>query len=616
MFARLLACSLGAAFAVTGAAQSDAAEHWSYQPVVRPNVPDVSKHPIDAFLDARLEAEGIEPAPRADKATQLRRLSFAVTGLPPKLATARAAAHGELDYEDTLERLVTSPHYAEHQARFWLDLARYADTRGYEADRARPHMWHYRDWVIRAFARDLPYDQFIIEQLAGDLLPEPTLEQRIATAFHRNTMTNDEGGTDDEEFRCEAVVDRVDTTFAVFLGTTMACARCHDHKYDPFSQREYYELFAFFNQTADADRTDEWPRLAAPPVLTMRELPPGSRRKTHVLLRGSFLDRGEAVEPDTPAVLPPFPADEPRNRLGLARWIASPENPLTARVAVNRIWAQMFGKGLIERREDFGTQGERPSHPELLDWLASEFAQRGFSVREMVRLIATTEAFRRSSVARPEIDSIDPNNRLLARGPRARLSAEELRDAALRASGLLHQRTGGPSVMPPQPPGMWKMIYNAARWQTSQGEDRYRRGLYTYWRRTAPYPSMVNFDATSRETCTIRRIETNTPLQALTLLNDPAFVECAQRMAQLEEDADLPTFLETVFLRVVGRRPLADEAALMTELHDRASRRFAEEPGAAKQFCGVDTTDARATRLATRALLCNVVLNLDEAITR
>jgi hypothetical protein len=592
-----------------GAVWSD---HWSFERPVRPDSPEVRdpswrQNGVDDFVLSRLEREGLTPSAPASRNTLIRRLSLDLTGLPPtwEEVTAFVEDEGPDAYERIVDRLLASPKYGERWARVWLDLARYSDTKGYEKDRVRT-IWRYRDWVIGAFNRDMSYDQFTIEQLAGDLLPEATMEQRLATAFHRNTMTNDEGGTDDEEFRVEAVRDRVDTTMQVWMGLTMGCAKCHDHKYDPISTTAYYEFYAFFNQTADADNHADTPLMAAPtpgqsaeiqrleekvdaferilevlkrtPTLSqdgekakglaalfqptaarelgapvreeierlqaeaealpiakipvLEELPEDKRRTTHTLQRGNFLDPGEELSPCVPSHFHPFAKNEPRNRLGLARWIMADANPLTARVAVNRHWAQLFGKGLVETEEDFGSQGMLPSHPELLDWLAVEFAESGWSLKALCKTIVMSATYRQSSFASESLLEQDPANRLLARGPRFRLAAESIRDNALAVAGLLSDKMYGPSVMPPQPEGIWQTTYNETVWKTSVGEDRYRRGIYAFHKRTSPYPSMLTFDAPTREWCTIRRIPSNTPLQALVTLNDPVYIEAAQAFAR------------------------------------------------------------------------------------
>lgn len=613
------------------AAGAPYARHWSYDSPVRPEAPEVSngawcRNAIDRFVLARLDAAGLTPEPESDRAQLLRRVSLDLTGLPPTIDEVEAF---EIDnspdaYQRVVDRLLASPHYGEHWARMWLDLARYADTNGYEADKRRD-MWPYRDWVIDALNADMPFDRFTIEQLAGDLLPGATRRQRIATAFHRNTMQNDEGGTDDEEFRVAAVVDRVNVTMQAWMGVTMGCCQCHSHKYDPLAHREYYEVFAFFNQTADADKDDASPtmRVRGAKLPVLEELPEDKMRATRVFVRGSFLSPAEEVQPNTPAAFAPMPDDAPRNRLGFAKWLVDRENPLTARVAVNRHWEQFFGAGIVLTSEDFGSQGMLPTHPELLDWLAVELMDEGWSLKRLARLIVTSATYRQSSRTTAEKLAGDPENRLLSRGPRHRLSAEQIRDQALAAAGLLSAKLHGPSVMPPQPEGLWLMVYNDDKWATSEGEDRYRRGLYTFWRRTTPYPSAMALDATSRETCTIRRVMTNTPVAAFALLNDPVFIEAAQGLARRmmeQNDEDAAGRAAYGFRRVVARKPSSKEVARLVELFESRRAHFAQDPVAAKAMAtdpigpapeGYDMVD-----LAAWTVVANVMLNLDEALCK
>jgi mono/diheme cytochrome c family protein/cytochrome c553 len=691
--------------------------HWAFIPPVHPPLPKVrnaawSSHPVDRFILAQLEAAGLRPSPMADRVTLIRRVSLDLTGLPPMpeevsafLADTKPGA-----YERLVDRLLASPHYGERWARHWLDAARYADSNGYSIDSPRS-IWKYRDWVIDALNRDLPFDQFTLDQLAGDFLTDDVrsgtspnddgphrpgrdrsdvIRKRIATGFHRNTSINEEGGIDPEQFRVEAVVDRVNTTATVFLGLTLACARCHDHKYDPFSQREYYQLYAFLNnadepelelaEPAEIARRDEmraqiealkkeldaYLKTFLPEVppweqgLTQearRELPAEARnalavpaekrreeqwlllvrvlkagdpalhdrtariteleaqlpkfvttlvmqeraepRETFVQIQGDFTRRGERVFPAVPAVLPPLNGSSRPNRLDLARWLVDGRNPLTARVTVNRIWQQYFGKGLVETENDFGTQGSRPTHPDLLDWLATEFVAQGWSLKAMHRLIVTSATYRQSSRFRPDLHRVDPYNRLLGRQSRLRLDAEVIRDAALAASGLLSRKIGGPSVYPPQPEGVYGFTQVKRSWNTSSGEDRYRRGLYTFFQRSAPHPALMVFDAPDAVSACTRRNRSNTPLQALTLLNDAGFFEYSRALA----------------VRVLQEAP-ANDAARVRQLVRLC---LAREPGAWEcrrllEFLEQQRADASETD--AWALVARVVLNLDEFITR
>jgi hypothetical protein len=1035
---------------------ADYAPHWAFVPPRERSLPTIThgswaRNPIDVWIAQRLERAALEPSAEADRATLLRRLSLDVRGLPPTPFEVRAFEDDPSPdaYERAVDRLLADPAFGERWARVWLDLARYADSAGFGSDPLRPNMWRYRDWVIDAFNANLPYSEFVVEQIAGDLLPGDALGPRMATAFHRNTMTNTEGGTDDEEFRIAAIKDRVDTTGQVFMGLTFGCAKCHTHKFDPITIEEYYGLFAVFNQSADNDQPDERPVMPAPtpvqqaelsrieaeiaplkdqldratpaladaqarweaslgqpatwtpltpvevrsesgttfeiqgdgsiratgenpknevytlvariprdsaPITALRlealpdpdlpgggpgrapdgnfvlsrvavevepdpvpagppvarlvrielpgpgrmlslaevevvsegcnvaergdaqqsstafdgpaqlaidgntdghyfdarstthtreeanpwwevrlaepaaierivvwnrtdgglgnrlagarvlvlddarqvvwqtelrdppspsreltptsrrsvplarafadfsqggfdvanllkpatepgrgwaiapqfgkahesvlipeepiaaetsrrlvvrlehrskdaghtlgkfrvaittdpnaarraavpadvlaivdtpanertpreaqsvaahfrsiapelepirariaalekakpavptlpvmvELPAEKRRVTRVLNKGNFLDPGAAVEPGVPSAFHPLSDGAPRDRLGLARWLVDPRNPLTARVAVNRLWAQLFGTGIVETEEDFGTQGELPSHPELLDWLAQRYEESGWDTKAMLRLIVTSAAYRQSSRVTPEALARDPRNRLLGRAPRLRLEAEMVRDQALALSGLLSRKLGGPSVFPPQPEGLWQAAFNGERtWATSTGDDRYRRGLYTFWRRTVPYPSMATFDAPSREVCTVKRTRTNTPLQALVTLNDPVFVEAAQALARrivIEGGITAEDRARFALTLCLGRRPADDQVRVLIKLYEDEAARYRDDPAAALAMAteplgplpeGLDPAD-----VAAWTSVANVLLNLDGVLTR
>jgi hypothetical protein len=605
--------------------------HWAFVPPRRPTVPDASRPawvrgPIDRFVLARLDQAGLKPSPEADRYALARRVSLALTGLPPTLAEVQQLQDSPQDdwYAALVDRRLADSAYGQRWARVWLDLARYADSAGYAQDPPRT-IWPYRDWVIRALNDNMPFDQFTIEQLAGDLLPHPTEEQLVATGFHRNTMTNSEGGTDDEEFRNAAVVDRVNTTMQVWMGLTMACAQCHDHKFDPISQEEYFRFFAVFNNTADADRGDESPTLelaSSKGVRTpiCRELAPDKRRKTCIQQRGNFRALGKEVTPGVPAALHPLPEGSQPSRLAIARWLVADDNPLTARVVVNRYWEQLFGTGLVASSGDFGRQGKPPTHPDLLDDLATELVARGWDTKWLVREMVTSATYRQSSRVTSEALARDPSNRDLARGPRFRLSAEQIRDAALSASGLLSHKMYGPSVHPARPAlGLRAAFGGSTDWATSPGEDRYRRGLYTSWRRTTPYPSLTTFDAPSREVCTVRRIRTNTPLQALVTLNDPVFVEAAQALARrvVAEGGATPSDRARYGFRVcLARSPHATELARLVALYEKAAEHFDGKDEAAVQLAtdplGPLPPDQSAVELAAWTVVGNVLLNLDE----
>ena len=677
--------------------------HWAFVPPTRPALPSVpnpgrARNPIDRFVMARLDRERLAPSPEAERATLLRRVSLDLVGLPPTPDEVDAflADRSQDAYERVVDRLLASPHFGERWARPWLDQARYADSNGYNIDAPRS-IWKYRDWVIAAFNADLPFDQFTIDQIAGDLEPDTSLAARIATGFHRNTQINQEGGIDVEQFRVDSVIDRVNTTGTVFLGLTIGCAQCHDHKYDPIAQRDYYRLFAFFNNDDEPDleiaapadlarreailtKIDGWHLALAKryPDLDERErtwektvalaftqaqaadvrvafdLPrekrtaaqrralvelmvandPGYRdekvaigqlrsglpsfvttmvvsqrsgepRPSHIHLGGDFTRKGQRVEPGVPAVLPRLEdasPGSPPNRMDLARWLVDGRNPLTARVVVNRIWQAYFGRGLVETDNDFGTQGTPPSHPGLLDWLACELVDRGWSCKAIHRLIVCSATYRQASTVRREGQAIDPGNRWLWRQSRLRLDAELIRDAALTSAGLLTRTLGGPSVFPPQPDGVMNLGQMRRPWQADTGPNRYRRALYTFFWRATPNPFLTTFDAPGGvQTCT-RRFRSNTPLQALTLLNDPAFVEIAQGLARrIETDWPAPACdrdrLRHAFVLCLGRAPTSRELETLEALLPE------QAGGDGKKSAGwMD--------------VARVLLNLDEFVTR
>jgi hypothetical protein len=794
-------------------------KHWAYQPVEDVEVPKPEarlwgllpakpiarvNNDIDYFIYDALRERDLEPSPEAEKATLLRRVSLDLIGLPPPdhLAASFLSDDTPGAYERLVDSLLQSPRFGEHWASVWLDIARYTDSKGFEKDKSRP-MWRYRDWVIRAFNRDMPYDQFLAEQIAGDLLPSPTDAQYVATGFHRNTSTNDEGGTNNEEFRVAAVIDRVNTTWEGLMGTSFACTQCHGHPFDPFRHEEYYEFMAFFNNTRDEDTAEDYPWLrhfeasdslqllqlrqwvahnageerardiytfvktwqpsiysiatdsfvnaelydtkyltfrknsscrlpdvdltgstqliyrygsfrdhgvwtirldslggpvlarvnmskskpgwsfgtvdlpevegahdlfmtyenpALPDLRTpglhfdwfaftqpfpgeglpgyaenrdrfwrlmeakaehsfiFMENPPEQRRETHVFERGNWLVRGEEVSPGVPGILPPFPPEAPRNRLGLAQWITDERNPLTARTMVNRLWEQLFGKGLVETLEDLGTQGQPPTHPKLLDWLAGRFVHHhDWSVKAMLKEMVLSATYRQDSRVDPEKQEKDPYNRYYARAPRVRLSAEQVRDQALAVSGLLSSKMFGPSVMPPQPEGIWSTPYNNEQWQVSEGEDRHRRAVYTFWKRSAPYPSFQTFDAPDRLVCSARRINTNTPLQALVTLNDPVYLEAAQhlarRMREQGEAGDAGSQITAGYRLAMLKAPPEEKLAALLGLYEEAVRNFTEKPERGEALLASWEDDENA-RMAALIVIANALLNLDEFLTK
>jgi hypothetical protein len=699
-------------------------EHWALRKLTCPPVPRPARfaervrNPIDAFVMARLEKEKLAPAPEASRMALIRRLSLDLTGLPPPPAAVDAFV-GDTDsaaYEKLVALLIASPAFGERMAWDWLDAARYADSNGYQGDNDRT-MWPWRDWVVQAFNRNLPYDQFTLWQLAGDLLPGATSEQKLATAFCRNHMINGEGGRIAEENRIDYVMDMAETAGTVWLGLTLNCCRCHDHKFDPLTRRDYYRLFAFFNQTPvdggggnpqtppvlevatdaqeaklaelvkttrslaeEVDRFErtfaqsaqaakvpdavktilklpaarrganqlsqlekQWDKEAPayrallqklraaveardsfsrslPRVMVMEDMP--KPRPTFMLDKGLYNKPGEKVTAGTPGALPPMSPGAPINRLGLARWIVAPENPLTARVTVNRLWQQFFGVGLVKTAEDFGVQGEEPSHPELLDWLASEFVASGWNVKHLCQLIVTSATYRQSSKVSPELRERDPANLLLARGARFRLPSWMIRDQALAASGLLVAAQGGPPVKPYQPDGVWEeATFGNRRYIQDKGDALYRRSLYTFWRRIIA-PTMF-FDSASRQTCTVKQSRTNTPLHALATLNDVTYVEAARALAQrvLTTVGPQPEQRIELALRLVlGRRPTADESRTLLASVERLRREFSADRDAAKRYLAIgESRRNEALDLvdhAAYAALCSAILNLDEALTR
>ena len=727
------------------AVQRVKSKHWAFQTVQRPELPVLAggRNEIDKFVLARLVNERIAPAPEADKRVLLRRLSLDLTGLPPTteetenyLADARPDA-----YEHQVERLLASPHFGEKWARHWLDQARYADSDGYEKDWIRPWAWRWRNWVINAINKDMPFDRFTLEQIAGDLLPQTSAETRVATGFHRNTLTNREGGIDDRQFRFEGTADRSSTVASVWLGLTVACAQCHDHKYDPISQKDFYTMFAFFDNVEEVnidaplageigpwirtqaeyqskreallaeykvgslqadweknirytiahpgERTDwdlawdcvnklteegdgakivqiaaekrsarekviltdhfvgnyhfavgnkkwkelkldeltkklrelkkEYPQLSQ--AMTIAEA--REKKTTHLRVRGDYRADGIVVEPAALSVLPPLDTTGLATRLDLARWLVRRENPLTARVAVNRIWQELFGAGLVRTSDDFGVRSDPPSHPEMLDWLASEFMEQGWSRKKLLRKIVSSATYRQSSQARPELMEKDPNNTLLARQSRLRLSGESIRDASLQVSGLLTRQVGGPSVQPPIPVGVMEAGYGSrgwnSGWQEAKGADRYRRGLYIQFLRTTPYPLLVNFDAPKATVAACRRDRSNTPLQALNLLNDPVFLEMAQALAVrlLSGSADgFNARLDAGYLEALARKPSETERLRLRVYYDKQQALLADDSKSIEQLVPFAPDGTTRLEMAVWTAMASVLMNLDEFITR
>lgn len=732
-------------------------KHWAFEPpngemprevVVGPR----HQNPIDDFIAARLVAEGLTPAPEADRHILLRRASFALTGLPPTLDEQQEFLSDQREgaYERLVDRLLESPRFGEEMARHWLDVARYADTHGMHLDNER-QTWAYRDWVVGAFNRNLPFDQFTIDQLAGDLLPDATPEQLTATGYNRCNVTSSEGGSIDDELIFRYAVDRTATTIQTWLGLTAGCAVCHDHKFDPITQREFYSLYAFFHSAADpamdgnslltppvvrlepptvtaqlrqldqqiADRQQAIDQLTAnlnysdpqndpqqsfsvwwqqatgkdtdglpgdinaiakggpgssvsaedtnklrtwylqnicaatqpqfAPLLTelkqlrdqrsqvdasvpstfiFRDL--DQPRQSFVMMRGAYDKPGDRVEPGVPAILPPLTTSTPSNRatrLDLARWLVAHENPLTARVTVNRFWQQVFGVGLVKTSYDFGSQGQLPSHPELLDWLAVDFRESGWNVKRLMRMLVTSEAFRRHSQVDPAVYARDPENRLYARGPRIRLDAEQIRDNALFVGGLIDLTMGGKGVRTYQPNNIWEPVgfagSNTRFYQQDNGSSLYRRSLYTFLKRTAPPPFMSNFDAPNREQFCTRRERSNTPLQALQLMNDVQHVEAARHLAQRMITAGGAEPADRIgygFRLALARQPEPDELAVLNHQLQLHRDRYQPDVEAARKLIslGESKPDAKLdpVELAAYTMIANTILNLDETLTR
>ncbi len=627
---------------------ADYEKHWAFVPPVRPVINSGSGIlPIDALVIEKMKTAGFTLSAEADKETLLRRVSLDLTGLPPTPEELDAFLTDQAmgAYERQVDRLLASPRYGERMSVRWLDLARYGDTNGYLHDVLRTG-WPWRDWVIKAFNEDMPFDRFVIEQIAGDLLPSATPEQNLATGFCRNHLITTEGGTIAEEYLNEYAADRVQTVATAFLGLTFNCCRCHDHKFDPLKQEDFYSMQSFFNSTTEKHAENN-KAAAYPPLIEIASplVPQGAKAQVMVMQEAAaptptfVLTRGQYDQPDKkrpvarhiPQVLGEPLTVTPENRLGLAQWLVSSKNPLLARVTVNRLWQQFFGAGLVKSVDDFGVQGDYPSHPELLDWLAEEFrlgkdAEHLWSQRHIVRLIVTSETYRQSSTIRPEIASKDPENRLLTYFPRQRLSAEEIRDQALFVSGLMNHEIGGPPVFPYQPPGLWEERSNGGsntkKYIQSKNGALYRRSLYTFWKRCSPPSLMTIFDAPDRTGCIVRRTPTNTPLQALAVMNDVQFLECAKLLAArtMKEATTSDQRLTILFRRVTSRTPDEADLKTLTEGLNVLLARYRAAPNdAATLLTQGDTpppVDLDPSELAAWMLVASTVLNLDAALVR
>jgi hypothetical protein len=630
-------------------------EHWSFLPVKDSEVPVVSEgninNPIDNFVLAELNTQNLKSMGVATKAQLIRRVTFALTGLPPTLA--------EIDnfkkdaspkaYEKVVDRLLQTDAYAETMATNWLDLARYADSHGYQDDLERI-MFPWRDWVIHAFKKNMPYDQFVTWQLAGDLLPNPTREQIIATAFNRNHKITQEGGVIPEEYRVEYVSDRTQTFGTAFLGLTFECAKCHDHKYDAIKQKDYFSLFSFFNNVPEQGLIEPYGAIPKPyikitqkeieetltfinnldtlkeiPLMVMEEMP--KKRQAYILNRGAYDKPTTPVNPEMPTSILAFDDKFAKDRLGLSNWLFSKNNPLTARVTVNRLWQQCFGKGIVATPDDFGNQGSLPTHPELLDWLATELMDNNWDLKASLKTMVMSATYQQSSKVTEELLEIDPENNFLARVSRERLSAEMIRDHALATSGLLDKTVGGPSVKPYQPDGLWAETVGGgggslAKYIQDKGSKIYRRSIYTFWKRTVPPPSMMTFDASTRDVCAVRRSTTSTPLQALVMLNDPQIVEASRVLAYqcIEKENDPGERIGMMFRLATSREINPDELNNLLTFFKEEKSKFEKSPKDAKALLQIGEYPQRDLladpAMAAYTIIANVIFNLDETITK
>ena len=597
--------------------------HWAFQPIRNPEVPrfkfEVSSskpsgaghetlnlepetHPIDSFIRADLTKHGLQPAPRANATTLIRRLYLDLIGLPPPSDLSIQSNLSDPSYAALVDQLLADARFGERWGRHWLDMARYADSNGFLGDGLRANAYRYRDWVIQAFNNDMPYDEFTIAQIAGDLTDAPE-----GTGFHRNAALNTEAGVDKEEARYQNLVDRVNTTARVWMGLTIGCAQCHTHKYDPITIRDYYSFYAFFDNTEDREDS----KTKAPLLAEVYK----DRRQTYVHLAGDYTRRGPDV---MPATLTALPAQAGNTRLELAKWLVSQQNPLTARVAVNHIWSKFFGFGLVRTPDDFGTSGEAPSHPELLDWLATDFARNGWSRKQLIKRIVMSETYRQASHDRSNKSYLtDPLNKLLSHQNRIRLDAEILRDSALAVSGLLKPTLGGPSFRPPLPEDVFD-VGRSSNWQASPGDEIYRRSLYIITLRSVLYPTLTTFDAPDAADSCVRRERSNTPLQALTMMNDGVFVEAAQSLA-LRAMRESTNPIPHLFHLVLNRQPSPEELTRLQTFHAEQKARVDKGGPAALQVLGAHQkaiSPAQATEAATLVAVARVLMNLDEFINR
>jgi len=629
--------------------------HWSFLPIQQPEIPEVNKgkvaNPIDNFVLSKMEEQQLSSLGPAEKEQLIRRVSFDLTGLPPSLEEIDEFVNDPTEnaFEKVVDQLLQSEAYAENMTSKWLDLARYADSHGYQDDLERI-MFPWRDWVIHAFKENMPYDQFVTWQLAGDLLPNATREQIIATAFNRNHKITQEGGVIPEEYRVEYVSDRTQTFGTAFLGLTFECAKCHDHKYDAISQKDYFSLFSFFNNIPEEGLIEPYGAIPKPyikitqkeidetlqfiqnldsleeiPLLVMEEMP--KKRQAHILDRGAYDKPTEKVNPNLPESILVFDKKFSQDRLGLSEWLFDKQNPLTARVTVNRLWQQCFGKGIVATPDDFGNQGALPTHPELLDWLSLELMRSDWDLQAILKKIVLSATYQQTAKVTDEIIALDPENNFLTHAPRLRLTAEMIRDHALSISGLLNRTVGGPSVRPYQPPGLWAETIGGgggslAKYVIDEGDKVYRRSIYTFWKRTVPPPSMMTFDAASRDICAVKRPTTSTPLQALVMLNDPQIVEASRVLAYraIDQKTSLEDRIKMIFRLATSREIESDELEHLTNYFEEEKNRFSNQQEEANQLLSVGNYPQKdlltKPEMAAYTIVANIVLNLDETITR
>ena len=632
--------------------------HWAFIPPKQTPPPVIEdeawpQNEIDRFILARIERGGLEPNQPADKERLLKRVSFDLTGLPPSLEMQEKflADNADEAYEKAVDELLAQPSYGEKMATYWMDVARYADSHGYQDDGLRT-MWPWRDWVIHAFNKNYPYDQFITWQLAGDLLPDPSPEQLLATGFNRNHKITQEGGVIDEEYRIEYVTDRTNTFGKAFLALTFECAKCHDHKYDPIMQKDYFSAFAFFNQVPEKGLVGDisLASLADPPnmkittedvqkiltfinkedtaaveVMVMQDMP--ARRPTYLLKRGAYDAPGDRVNIGLPAAVMPFDSVKyGNNRLGLVNWLIDKKNPLTARVFVNRMWQELFGRGLVKTSGDFGMQGEMPSHPELLDWMALDFMNNGWNMKRLVKQMVMSATYRQSAVISPDKLKADPENIFLSRAPRYRIKAELVRDLVLSSSGLLVKTIGGPSVKPYQPPGLWETASSGRgilrNYKQDHDQDLYRRGMYTFVKRTVPPPVMGIFDASNRDQCEVNRLKTNTPLQALIMMNDPTVLEASRVLAAKldREPIEAKEKVIRAFRLIVCRKPSEKEIEVLTSYYSDQLNIFKKQMNRAESLLSVGEyplpKDLNKGSVAAWMQVISALYNLEETITK